>query len=131
MAEAEKTAQESRSDRSEEVEHSPEGYRTFAIFGSFGSKMADPGPLWLTDEAHWKVEAGVEDGLREDGIITGLCMKTGIAEELFSLEEIRDIGIRDTLEQPAEIGRIRGWVLSTLLRLYRLVMRGAEYPHRY
>lgn len=103
----------------------------FFILGTFAAKAPAPGPQWLTAEGHCGVETAVEDSLREDEAIRGQSMKTGVCEELFTPEEARDEAIKMTLKQPPEIGRVRGWVLSGLLKLYRLVRRGAEYPHRY
>lgn len=105
--------------------------RCFFILGSFAPKPSDIAPQWLTDEGHCRVEVAVEESLRENGIIRGQSMKTGVCEELFTPEEARDAAIAITLKQPPEIGRLRGSVLSALLWCYRLMGRGAKHPHRY
>ena len=114
-----------------EIDYDEADYRSIVIFGSFATKLSGPQDLVLTREGHWAIEEAVEESLREDGVIRGLCMTTGIYEVLHSLEEARDECISKTLKQPPEIGRLRGWVLSALLKAYRAVRRGVVYPGRY
>lgn len=103
----------------------------FFIHGLFAPKAPEPGPQWLTSKGHFHIETSVEDSLRENEVIRGHTMKTSAREEMFTPEEARDMAIGMTLKQPAEIGRLRGSVLSALLWCYRLMRRGVKYPYRY
>lgn len=51
-------------------------------------------------------------------------------EKSEAVHDASDGTIVMTLKQPAAIGRVRGWVLSTLVRLYRRVGRGTEHSER-
>ena len=114
-----------------EIEFDLTDHKSFVVFGSFATKLPGPLDLVLTEEGTELVAEAIDGSLRDDEVVTGRYMHTGVQEVLHSTEEARDLCIGWSLGQPPEIGLVRVLALSTLLKLYRLVRRGAAYPDRY
>lgn len=98
-------------------------WKGFVLLGSIASHEFNFEEHGLTSKSHWEIFDALLDALEEQGIFAN-CNTLGLSEQMHSQEEARDLLIRWTVQQPAEIGVVRGFIRRVLLRLYRLAGQG-------
>lgn len=95
----------------------------FVLIGNIASREFDFGEHGTThDDA---IAAVIIDSLDDQGVAVDH-NTVSLSEIMHTMEEARDLIIGWTVEQRPEVGRVRGWALSALLRLYRLVRQGGQ-----
>lgn len=94
----------------------------FVLIGSIASREFDFEKHGLTPAGHGAIFEAIVDGLNDQGVYAD-GNTVGLSEIMHTMEYARDLIIGWTVEQQPGVGRVRGWVLTTLLRLYRRVER--------